>query len=156
MAVVSSTITYQNKRFDGSGFPDDGVAGKDIPLGARMLRTLLDLSELESKGKNRASALEQLRAREGWYDPQILEALASPRLAATMEQATPKKESLPVSFQDLRVGHVLCADVLTREGLLIVVTGARVTPALLERLRNFSRLAGIKEPLHIEASADVT
>ncbi len=32
---VSKIILYQNKRFDGSGFPQDGVAGHDIPLPAR-------------------------------------------------------------------------------------------------------------------------
>ena len=148
--VVSRIITYQNKRFDGTGFPEDDVAGKNIPLGARMLRVLLDLIEIEAKGKNRASALELLRSRTGWYDPHILEVLSSPLLAATMEPAAIAKSSAQVAFQDLRIGDVLCADVLTREGLLIVVTGNRVTPALLERLRNFSRIAGIKEPLFVE------
>ena len=151
MEEVSQSIAYQNKLFDGSGFPADEVAGKDIPIGARMLRVLLDLAEIEAKGKNRASELELLRSRTGWYDPHILEALASARLSATIESATTSKSSQTVALHELRVGHVLCADVLTCDGILLVVTGNQITSALLERLRNFAQLSGIKEPLHVEA-----
>src|ERR1700722_17329858 len=70
---VSKIILYQNKRFDGSGFPDDKIAGSEIPLGARLLKVLSDLAEIEVAGAARAGALEQMRARLGWYDPQILD-----------------------------------------------------------------------------------
>ena len=73
---VARIILYQNKNFDGSGFPEDAVAGEAIPLGARMLKLLVDLARLESGGVARPAALEQLRARPGWYDPRLLEALA--------------------------------------------------------------------------------
>ncbi len=149
---VSRIIIYQNKRFDGSGHPKDDVSGSAIPLGARMLRALSDLAELEARGRSRASALEQLRGRPGWYDPQILEALSSPVLHATMEQATPATASLAIILPQLKVGQVLSADVQTRDGMLIVCSGTRITQGLLERLRNFSTLLGVKEPIHVEAA----
>ncbi|MGD0412246.1 MAG: HD domain-containing phosphohydrolase, partial [Verrucomicrobiota bacterium] len=73
---VARIILYQNKNFDGSGFPEDAVAGEAIPLGARMLKLLVDLARLESDGLARPAALAQLRARSGWYDPRLLEAVA--------------------------------------------------------------------------------
>jgi hypothetical protein len=148
---VSRILIYQTKRFDGSGFPDDPIAGTAIPQGARMLKILCDLAELEGKGKSRSAALEQLRSRSGWYDPAILQVVGAPGLAAGMEQAPPVKPSLAITFAQLRIGHVLRADLETRDGILIVIAGNRVTPALMERLRNFATLSGIKEPVFVAA-----
>jgi response regulator RpfG family c-di-GMP phosphodiesterase len=147
---VARVILYQNKNFDGSGFPEDAVAGEAIPLGARMIRLLADLGRLESEGLARPAALAQLRARDGWYDPRLLEALEqSPRSAA----APPVDIGLAaetVSFADLRVGHVLRSNLETKGNMLLVTAGNRITPMLLYRLRNFSSLYGIREPIYIE------
>ena len=148
---ISRILTYQSKYFDGSGLPDEPIAGAAIPQGARMLKILCDLAELEGKGKTRSAALEQMRSRTGCYDPQILERLSSPNQSAVLTHAAPAKASLTITFPQLRVGHVLRADVETRDGILIVVAGNRITSALRERLRNFSQLSGIKEPIFVEA-----
>jgi len=55
-----------------------------------------------------------------------------------------------VTFAALRVGHVLTADLETKDGVLILSAGNRITPPLIQRLRNFAALSGIKEPIHIE------
>jgi len=60
---VSKILVYQSKSFDGSGFPDDSIAGNSIPIGARILRILYDLAEFEGQGKSRSAAVEQLRAQ---------------------------------------------------------------------------------------------
>lgn len=151
MEEVSRILIYQTKCFDGSGTPDDRVAGTAIPLGARMLRILYDLADLESRGKSRAAALDILRGRKGWYDPQILQVVGSPLHAATLAHTAPAKRSVALPFAQLRIGQILTADIETCDGILIVVAGNRITAALHERLRNFSHLSGIKEPVCVEA-----
>ncbi len=42
------------------------------------------------------------------------------------------------------------SDVQTRDGIMIVSGGNRITPTLIHRLRNFSALSGIKEPIYVE------
>lgn len=42
MGHIANTIRYQNKGFNGDGFPFDDVKGKDIPLGGRMLKVVID------------------------------------------------------------------------------------------------------------------
>jgi response regulator RpfG family c-di-GMP phosphodiesterase len=37
---VAEIVLYQNKNFDGSGFPFNGVVGSAIPFGARLFRVL--------------------------------------------------------------------------------------------------------------------
>lgn len=150
LEIVSKILTYQNKGFDGEGFPDDEVAGEAIPLGARMLKIFCDLADLEGRGIGRTAALEQMWTREGWYDPRLLE-LAGPReKAAPQEKSFDTKSFARIPFADLRTGHVLRTDVETRDGTLIIVAGNRITPALLTRLRNFSTISGIKEPINVE------
>jgi response regulator RpfG family c-di-GMP phosphodiesterase len=148
---VSKIILYQSKRFDGSGFPDDSVAGQNIPLGARILKVLSDLAEIETAEITRAAALEQLRGRLGSYDPQILEAVGACFKLTSANGEAPAKPPLALPFAALRVGHMLVSGIETKDGTMIVAAGHRITPALLHRLRNFSALTGIKEPVYVHA-----
>jgi len=152
MEEVSKIILYQNKRFDGSGFPRDAVAGGDIPIGARVLKVLFDLAELETRGHARAASLELLRAQPGAHDPQILDAVAACFQVASQNPGGPKQPPVAIKFAALRVGHVLASDVLTNDGILIVAAGNSVTPALIHRLQNFSTLSGIRTPIYVEAA----
>ncbi|HEX3800496.1 MAG TPA: HD domain-containing phosphohydrolase [Verrucomicrobiae bacterium] len=147
---VSKILTYQGKHFDGTGEPADSVRGTALPQGARMLKFLYDLVELETEGTSRSAALALMRTRAGWYDPAILAAYDLPEGQRPGAQSAPSKPALEIDFSQLRVGHVLCADVLTKDGTLIVISGNRITPTLMERLRNFNGLSGISEPILIE------
>lgn len=146
---VSKIILYQEKNFDGSGFPEDEVAGEQIPLGARMLKILSALAEHESAGASRDAAIKNLREEKDAFDPEILARIDTLPLASP-NSTSPAKPKIPITFADLRVGHLLCSDVETCDGILIVSGGNRVTPTLMQRLRNFSMLSGIKEPIYVE------
>jgi response regulator RpfG family c-di-GMP phosphodiesterase len=150
LEAVARIVLYQHKNFDGSGFPDDAVAGEAIPLGARMLKVLVDLAQLESGGLARPAALRQLRVRSGSYDPSLLQALERGPDGAAVACAEPALGTAAVSFADLRVGHVLRGNLETKDNMLLVTAGNRITPMLLHRLRNFSSLYGIHEPIYIE------
>jgi len=148
---VAKIILYQNKNYDGSGFPIDTVAGDEIPIGSRILKVLSDLAKLESVRIPKFKALDQMQSRAGWYDPRVLDAafacfdiyLDAPTAAKTAGHALRLKE--------LTVGHVLLSSIETREGALIVPAGTKVTAIILEKLRNFEQLSGIKEPIQVEA-----
>ena len=150
LGPVAEIVLYQNKNFDGSGFPVDNEAGDSIPIGARILRVLVDLVHLEEEGIPTAKALELLPKRKGCYDPAVLDAafacfdvyLASPASAETTSQA--------LRLADLRAGHVLLSNVETSEGMLIVTSGTEITAVLLQKLHNFGALSGIKEPIYVE------
>ena len=46
METISRTILYQDKNFDGTGFPDDRTFGENIPVIARLLHLLYALLDL--------------------------------------------------------------------------------------------------------------
>lgn len=149
---VAATVLYQAKHFDGTGFPDDDVAGLRIPLHARILKVVADLLQLEQRGMNRNTALDHLRQRPGWYDPEILSA-ACRCFRIDVPQPKEAGRPIPVTLDKLAVGHLLLADVETRSGLLIVASGNSITEALLQRLQNFGSMSGIKEPMFVDEAS---
>lgn len=150
---VARNVLYQQKRFDGSGFPEDAVRGEAVPLGARVLKFSHDLLELEAQGTPRPAALEALGRRTGWYDPRVVEAAA--RLWAVVPDVAQVKQPQRYRFaavvQDLRQGQILLSDIVTAEGTLLVAAGKSLTEAVVERIRNFAHLVGVREPIEIES-----
>jgi response regulator RpfG family c-di-GMP phosphodiesterase len=146
---VARIILYQNKQFDGSGFPPDDVAGTDIPIGARLLRVVNDLSHYEESGVPTTQAITQLSSLPGYYDPDILTAAATclPGLSGTREHAVRQRS---VSVRDLRIGHVLRSDICTRDGKLLLPAGHALSATLLERLSNSARVNEVIEPIAVD------
>jgi response regulator RpfG family c-di-GMP phosphodiesterase len=147
---VAQIVLYQSKHFDGSGFPSDSCAHEDIPIGARILKVLNDLLDLEAKGMTKDEALQEMQRRTGWYDPRVLDA-AFVRFDAYLPKASAVTEKgQKVTVHELRPGQILSDNVYTSNGVLIVRAGTRISPMLLERLHNFSRLQALREPLEVE------
>lgn len=152
LAPVAEIVLYQQKNFDGSGFPPEEAGGGSIPIGARIFRVLADLVQLEDEGIATPKALELLRARKGCYDPRVLQA-AFATFDVYLPPASPlEPTSHALRLTDLRAGHVLLSNVQTTDGLLIVSSGTELTQMLLQRLRNFAVLSGIREPIYVCAS----
>jgi len=72
---AAEIIAYQDKRYDGKGFPPDDVRSTEIPLGSRILKAALDLDSLVATGRTPETALAEIHARHGWYDPVVVAAL---------------------------------------------------------------------------------
>jgi response regulator RpfG family c-di-GMP phosphodiesterase len=82
LEAVRAILRHQDTRFDGGGSPEPNVRGDAIPLGARVLKAVLDFDALHSRhaeggaasGEHAAAsrALDEMEARVGWYDPAIL------------------------------------------------------------------------------------
>ncbi|MBI5871429.1 MAG: GAF domain-containing protein [Actinobacteria bacterium] len=78
LAGAASIVRHHHERFDGSGYPD-GLAGEDIPLGARILTVVDSYSAMvddrvykEAFSKDEAIA-ELRRCAGSQFDPQIVE-----------------------------------------------------------------------------------
>jgi response regulator RpfG family c-di-GMP phosphodiesterase len=145
---VARVVLYQNKCFDGSGYPHDAIAGASIPLGSRILRVLSDFIELEIAGTPKTDILNQMRKRTGRYDSTILEAA----FTALVEDAQKVESGQAVKVKDLVPGQVLISPVFTNDGVLIVPAGTKVSPMLLEKLSNFAAFSGVKEPVYVSGT----
>jgi len=90
-----------------------------------------------------------MRSRTGWYDRTVLDAATRCfHLGPPVSSERTSGQALTIS--DLRPGHVLCADVRTRDGMLSAAAGNSISALQLERLRNFAAFKGLKEPIYVE------
>jgi len=120
---VARIVLYQNKYYDGSGLPQDSVAGDQIPLGARILRVLSDLIKQEIEGAVRYEILDQMRRRPGAYDPKVIDTA----MATLVQDAGATKSGQAMLVKDLAPGQVLLSPVMTNDGVLIVPAGTEIT-----------------------------
>lgn len=146
---VAKIVRYQQKHFDGSGFPSDSVNGEKIPQGSRLLKIFWDMFQLQKSGLSRLEALDEMQGRRGWYDPELL---ASVR-AITNGGTAPAKagaRSVSVSVKNLTPGMVLHSNVLTRDGVMIISAGHEINEMTLEKIQNFESISGIQEPIFVQ------
>lgn len=147
---VARVVRYQQKNYDGTGVPADALKGEALPLGSRLLKILDDLARLEAKGLNRASALNEMQTRLGWYDPGLLNAVRE-FYGLSLSARGQSAATISISLCDLSPGMVLQSNIETTDGTLIFCAGNHLTEMMLEKISNFARVVGIKEPLLVEA-----
>ncbi|HEY7065177.1 MAG TPA: HD domain-containing phosphohydrolase [Chloroflexota bacterium] len=146
---VREILAYHRKRFDGSGEPHDSLCGDAIPWGARALAIVLDFDELQARGFSTGLALDTLRGRPGWYDPEILAAFAE---MPSIRESDVDVFELPLKA--LEVGMMFAEDVKTTTGVLFIARGQEVSPTLLERIHNLPRIIEVVEPVHVAVRRD--
>ncbi|MCE5315252.1 MAG: HD domain-containing phosphohydrolase [Armatimonadota bacterium] len=84
-------IKHHHERFDGKGYPD-GLAGKDIPLGSRIISVAEAFDILTSDvpwrdAMDQQSALDELEACAGTqFDPEMVEAFRTALTSGMVER----------------------------------------------------------------------
>lgn len=148
LQAVARMVLYTGKFCDGTGFPFDEVKGDEIPLESRIIKALTDLADLEAGKLPRFKALEQMRQQTGGYDARVLEAMARCfELTTAPVKPTVQRN---VASAELRAGQLLVSEIRTTDNVLVVGAGVKLTPLIMERLRNFASLSGLKEPILVE------
>jgi response regulator RpfG family c-di-GMP phosphodiesterase len=141
---VADIIYYQEKGFDGSGIPLDQRQGDAIPLGARILKAVLDFDILTTRGETRGKALIHLRKDSGLYDPLILDAFE--KVLGT--EAKFDLQSLCVP--QLKEKMILDENIWSLDGTKKILSkGHELTPTILEHIRKIKEFFGIQEPIRV-------
>jgi len=143
---VARIVRYQSKNFDGTGVPYDHVAGEQIPIGSRVLHVLIDLARLEAAGLSKALACDRMEQTDGTYDPAVVNAACQ---CFDVAVPAPAKPGRTVKIPEVEVDQILAEDLYTRDGILVLATGNRITPMLLECIRNCAALNSIPDAIQI-------
>ena len=130
--------------------PNDSADFESAVLGSKILKAVMDLDVLESQGVPETTALEMIRNGPELQDSRLLLALGS--VFDANEEAA---EIRDLYIRDLKSGMVLVDAVEGTDGRLLVAHGQEVSVGLLERLKNFSKNMGVKEPLRVMIPAAV-
>lgn len=145
---VAEIVGYQDKLYNGQGFPIDYRSGDDIPLGSRILKVALDWDMLLRPEVSEDLAMANLLDRPGWYDPNVLRALQRVlKIDATYVAVT-------MRVNDLVDGMILAEDVRSMAHTLLCARGQEVTPAIRLRLRNYVVNVGFRSPVKVLIPAD--
>ncbi len=147
MKTIAKIIVNQEKNFDGSEFPPESKGEGDIPLGARILKVVLDFDTFKARGLSNSEAFGSLTKSTGRYDPDVLSAL---RQILTAES---RDEERTVRADDLVDGMILAQDVRFMDGRIFVARGYEVNRTLRERMKNFSQKPGIIQPIRVTVPA---
>lgn len=143
---IAFSLAYLGKNFDGSGRPNDDLAGVEIPLGSRMLRVVRDLEEHLSGGASAEEALQRMRGTGGVYDPSML---AAAQACFGGEPGLRVRNATAVEISALREGDTLAEDIPAVAGTLLLSKGCRVTPNLKDILQEMARGGSAPEKVRI-------
>jgi len=114
--------------------------------GACLLKTAQELDRRTLRGIPFQTACDQLRATPGKYPTVLLDSLKgySPSRIHFEVKRLPSAQLSP--------GMILEDDVVTEAGGLTVISkGTTLTVTLIERVQNFARTRGVREPIQVRA-----
>lgn len=146
---VAEAVRFQNKGFDGSGFPENGPLGLHIPLAARILKPLSDMLKFEHQALSPLNALARLKSQAHLYDPEILAAIMAITEADMGGSGDQAPKSIALPLMELKEGQILASHVMTATGKLVLFPGVRLSPGHIQLLQNLAELLDLQEPVLI-------
>jgi response regulator RpfG family c-di-GMP phosphodiesterase len=145
---VADMVLYQSKGYDGSGFPFGDVLGQAIPFGARILKPLADVIH-DEQDKDLGYALDRLLANKARYDPEILHVVKDFIEAEMGLNSVHRAPGIAMPLDQLQEGQVLANQVVTEEGMIVLLPGIRLSAGHIQLLRNLAELLNLREPILI-------
>ncbi|HBE01061.1 MAG: hypothetical protein A2096_06700 [Spirochaetes bacterium GWF1_41_5] len=143
LEAVAETVKYQNKYFDGRGFPQDKIMGINIPMGSRLLRLAMDYDGISRQNTETEKIMESMKSRTGAYDPRLLAALEDIIVSES------RKEIKSLNINQLEPGMILAQDLVTKAGSKTASRWQEISGNLLQRIQNIAGTAGIPEPVKV-------
>ncbi len=130
---VTDIIYHIYENFDGSGYPEK-IKSWQIPLGARILRVLLDYLEIAGgKMVENSKLIEQLTHETNRiYDFKVV-ALFDQYFARQITKSRRSYE-VPVRRIELKEGMVITRNIITESGIKLVGSEVKLTADSLETL----------------------
>lgn len=145
LAQAARLVRSHHERFDGKGYPD-GLAGEQIPLGARIVAVAndydgLQIGTLAARKRTAREALELLEAGRGRsYDPGVLDLFLE--VVAESERNDLKEVGLIVAR--LMPGMILSRDLVTRQGYLLLATDFVLTAGIIRQIQEYASQEGLE------------
>lgn len=144
---VAEVLYLSGCGFDGSGFPQDGPKGRDIPLNSRILKLLTDLWYASPENGVDAAAFEALNINKRQYDPQLLEIAKACLLDV---DAPAKRKIVQCYIRALKSGDTLLDDILTEGTHELVLSRAhQLTETTIRRLVQHNHVSGVRQPIRV-------
>jgi response regulator RpfG family c-di-GMP phosphodiesterase len=136
---TGAIIRAHHEWFDGTGYPD-GLAGENIPWGARCLAVAVGYVE---SGLPKQAAIDQLLAKSGTqYDPEAIRLFLKVSNLVNLPRTVRE-----ILLDELEPGMVLASGIYSPHGLLLIGEGQLLGPATISKIRDHNQIAPISQRL---------
>lgn len=140
---VGLMVRGHHEAYNGSGFPD-GLAGEDIPLGARLvaIADFIECAASSVNGERAEYALMKARLRAGTLlDPKLISYFTGITRILYFEGKRPNLTGeAEVAPTELISGLVLSRDVVSTAGVLLLQKGDKLDSSGISLIRRNSRM----------------
>ncbi len=127
---------------------DRGSLDDDDYFGLNVLRVLFDYVRKMKTGVGTERVLELVR-QQGKHDKAVVTAVSIALQHALPELFSGEYVVLDLALRNVVIGDELSKDLLSDDDRLLLAAGSRITRPFLERLANYRKLIGIKEPIQV-------
>ncbi|MDA8388086.1 MAG: response regulator [Nitrospiraceae bacterium] len=146
---MGALIRHHHENFDGSGFPD-GLRGRQIPLGARIIACADLLDRSLKNGLDADEIHEEIKKRAG----SVLDPELAPLMRQSAEQLNGPSDGsdspeTALSLKDVRPGRRLSRDFRTGTGVLLLTKGTVLTAEYIEMLKRCAFLDPSKTSIFV-------
>ena len=146
---TAKIIRSHHEEFGGDGFPD-GLAGSEIPLGARITRLANDYDNFIYKSKIKASeAVEKLKERSGYiYDPKLATYFVK-FIKTNVDKQESSTKASGVPLNDLKQGMYISEDITLQNGMLLIPKGVILDASMLKKVQSFESLLDMNRVISV-------
>lgn len=142
---VAHILLLMRKQFDGTGEPhQDRIVGKNLPLGSRILKILIDLETLSTDHFRGREVLEEMRRKRNLYDVDLID-----RLLGTQAATQNKRRDVRIPSHGLTAGMMLLEDLVTQNGQLLLRKNATLTETMCKLLSQWGNIDPIVSPVYV-------
>ncbi|MAR90697.1 MAG: response regulator [Pseudomonadota bacterium] len=158
LALAAKIIRHQNECVDGSGFPD-GLSGPAIPLGARILKVVIDFNQhlgglLTGKPETVDSTTRYLKSQaDRKYDPAVIKAYLGILSGKNAEVAFENEQFLKTPL--LSHGMVVARDLHNHDGILLLSAETKLSGDLIKKLQAYEKRNQIELLVPVKARKGV-
>ena len=137
---TAQIIRSHHEEFSGDGFPD-GLAGSEIPLGARITRLSNDYDNFIYKDKIKAAeAVAKIKERSGYiYDPKLSGHFIE-FIKTNVEKQDNTDTPAGIPIRELQQGMYMAEDINLQNGMLLIPKGVILDGLMIEKINSFESL----------------
>lgn len=158
MDGVAKMVRHHHELYDGSGYPDK-LAGKNIPLGARIISLANDYDDLingycigHKVSKNDAlNIIHKLSSQR--YDPDIVKEFDQVINTDDNERKYKEGTIKGLKSSELETGMIICENLVSRDGILLLSTGFEITRKIINGIRRIEQNDHQKYMIYIDTEA---
>jgi len=178
LSEVSRIILSHHENFDGTGYPH-GLAGEEIPLGARIIAVVSDYCRILDTWPGDPQEIRQKASAR--FGPHVIESLAGNdsgtllteiaeralqlgagnrydmQVVERLERCLARAKIRPagmadVEVEELREGMILARPVVLQDGISLMSKGIRLNRRLIDSLAKLKAHGRLSGPIYIMAS----